>query len=134
MTSTPPLPTGPTRHGRLVVLDDESPLPPYEQIRAGLAAAIGSGAMTAGTRLPPVRTLAHDLGIAAGTVARAYRELEQAGLVETRGRGGTVVSDLGDQSMARAREAAGLYATTTRALGIAPDVALDLVRAQLDDR
>jgi DNA-binding transcriptional regulator YhcF (GntR family) len=117
-----------------VVLDDESPLPPYEQIRAGLAAAIGSGAMTAGTRLPPVRTLAQDLGIAAGTVARAYRELEQAGLVETRGRGGTVVSDLGDQSMARAREAAALYATTTRALGIEPDVALELLRTQLENR
>ena len=134
MTRTPPLPAGPTRYGRLVVLDDESPLPPYEQIRAGLAASIGSGAMTAGTRLPPVRTLAQDLGIAAGTVARAYRELEQAGLVETRGRGGTVVSDLGDQSITRAREAAALYATTTRALGIEPDVALELLRTQLENR
>lgn len=118
----------------MVVLDAESPQPPYEQIRAGLAAAIGRGAMPAGMRLPPVRTLALELGVAAGPVARAYSELEQAELVETRGRGGTVVSDRGDQSVSRAREAAALYAATTRALGIPPDVALSLVQIQLDDR
>jgi len=115
-----------------ITLDDETNVPPYEQVRATLAARISEGSLAAGTRLPTVRALAGELGLSAGTVARAYRELEQAGLVVTRGRAGTVVSDLGDRSLSVARQAATQYAATTRALGLAPDAALALVRAQLD--
>lgn len=117
-----------------IALDDDSALPPYEQIRAALAARIADGSLVAGTRLPPVRALARELKLAPGTVARAYRELEQAGLVDTRGRAGTVVGDRGDQSMSLGRQAAERYALTTRALGLAPEVALALVRAQLSAR
>jgi DNA-binding transcriptional regulator YhcF (GntR family) len=49
------------------------PTPPYEQLRRQLADLIGSGVLTTGDRLPPVRQLAADLGLAAGTVARTYR-------------------------------------------------------------
>lgn len=115
-----------------ITLDDGTNLPPYEQVRATLAARISDGSLAAGTRLPTVRALAGQLGLAAGTVARAYRELEEAGLVVTRGRAGTVVSDRGDQAVEQARQAATQYAATTRALGLAPEVALALVRAQLD--
>ena len=69
-----------------------SATPPYEQIRAQVASLIAVGALPQGTRLPTVRSLAADLGIAAGTVARAYRELEQAGLIVTGRRNGTVVA------------------------------------------
>lgn len=69
-----------------------SATPPYEQIRGQVSSLIALGILAPGTRLPTVRSLAADLGIAAGTVARAYRELEQAGLVETRRRNGTVVA------------------------------------------
>jgi len=74
-------------------VDPSSSLPPYEQVRAQLAGFIGSGTLTPGTRLPPIRQLAGDLGVAPGTVARAYRELEQAGLITSRGRHGTRVAD-----------------------------------------
>ena len=114
-----------------LALDDDSAVPPYEQIRAELATRIAEGTLVAGTRLPPVRALADQLRLAPGTVARAYRELEHAGLVDTRGRAGTVVSDRGEQAMTLARQAAQQYAATTRALGVAPEVALGLVRAQL---
>ena len=57
-----------------------------------------------GTRLPTVRALAETLGVAANTVARAYRELEHAGVVTTRGRSGTVVN--GDGGRPGAKEAA----------------------------
>lgn len=73
-----------------VALDD--PTPPYEQIRRQLADLITSAALPEGTRLPPVRQLAADLGLAVGTVARSYRELEAAGLVSGRRGGGTRVS------------------------------------------
>jgi len=76
----------------IVELDEASPVPPYEQIRAQIAAMIGSGALPAGTRLPPIRQLAGDLGLAVNTVARAYRELEGGKLVTSRVRTGTVVA------------------------------------------
>ncbi|MDF9751129.1 GntR family transcriptional regulator [Arthrobacter sp. ES3-54] len=69
-----------------------SPVPPFEQIRAQITSLITVGTLAPGTRLPTVRSLASDLGLAAGTVARAYKELELAGLTETRRRNGTVVA------------------------------------------
>ncbi len=62
-------------------LDAESPDPPYEQIRAQLAAQVARGVLPPGTKLPTVRALAETLGIAPNTVARAYRELEHSGVV-----------------------------------------------------
>ena len=67
------------------------PTPPYEQLRRQFVDLIGSGVLAAGDRLPPLRQLAADLGLAVGTVARTYRELEAAGLVASRRGGGTRV-------------------------------------------
>jgi DNA-binding transcriptional regulator YhcF (GntR family) len=67
----------------MIIIDDASPVPPFEQVRAQLAAQITNHVLVAGTRLPSVRQPADDLGLAVNTVARAYRELEVAGLVET---------------------------------------------------
>ncbi len=75
-----------------MTLDPESSLPPFEQVRARIAAARDGGELLPAVRLPTVRALANRLGLAANTVARAYRELELAGLVETRGRAGTFVA------------------------------------------
>ncbi|SEE96171.1 GntR family transcriptional regulator [Ruania alba] len=76
-----------------VHIDDGDPTPPYEQLRRQLLALMQAGALPAGVRLPPIRQLAADLGVAAGTVARAYRELEDAGWVVSRRGGGTRVAD-----------------------------------------
>ncbi|MFF2244844.1 GntR family transcriptional regulator [Arthrobacter sp. NPDC058130] len=76
-------------------VDLRSPVPPFEQIRSQVASLIAAGTLAPGSRLPTVRSLAADLGLAAGTVARAYKELELAGLVETRRRNGTVVARTG---------------------------------------
>jgi DNA-binding transcriptional regulator YhcF (GntR family) len=73
-----------------VVVDD--PTPPYEQLRRQLTELIHFGVLPPGERLPPLRQLAADLGLAVGTVARSYRELEQAGLVTSRRGGGTRVA------------------------------------------
>ncbi|WP_153502872.1 GntR family transcriptional regulator [Cumulibacter manganitolerans] len=67
------------------------PTPPFEQLRRQLSSLIVTGALEAGRRLPPVRQLAADLRLSPGTVARTYRELEQAGLVQTRRGAGTRV-------------------------------------------
>ena len=125
----------------IVELDDTSPVPPYEQIRAQVAAMIGSGALPPGTRLPPIRQLAGDLGLAVNTVARAYRELEAGNLVTSRVRTGTVVAPRSPQqpderTAADTRrlltEAVRSFAATTRRLGIADQDALAAVTAELN--
>jgi DNA-binding transcriptional regulator YhcF (GntR family) len=115
-----------------IVIDHDAGVPPYEQVRLRIADLAATGQLAAGTRLPPVRTLAVDLGLAANTVARAYKELEQAGLVETRGRAGTVVTARAARTPAAAQTIARRYAEQARALGLSPQQALDLVRAALD--
>lgn len=75
-----------------VRVDTTSQVPPYEQIRAQLAALIVTGRLAEGDRLPTVRQLATDLGLAPGTVARAYRELEAGELIRTRRGAGTRVA------------------------------------------
>jgi DNA-binding transcriptional regulator YhcF (GntR family) len=115
----------------MITLDSHSPVPPYEQVRRQLAAQISDGRLAGGTRLPTVRGLAGELGLAANTVARAYRELETAGLVETRGRAGTVVIGK-DPIRERVRSAAEAYAAVVRQQGLRADEALQIVRAALD--
>jgi DNA-binding transcriptional regulator YhcF (GntR family) len=80
-----------TAHPALIV-DTADPTPPYEQLRRQLAELIRSAVLEPGNRLPPLRQLAADLGLAVGTVARAYRELESAGLISSRRGGGTRVT------------------------------------------
>jgi DNA-binding transcriptional regulator YhcF (GntR family) len=112
-------------------VDSSSPVPPYEQVRSSLAGQINDRTLPVGTKLPTVRKLAADLGIAPNTIARAYRELEEAGLIETRGRAGSFVGASGDQIRARAQQAATEYATATHQLGLTPDEALAIVTAAL---
>jgi DNA-binding transcriptional regulator YhcF (GntR family) len=76
-------------------LDATSSTPPFEQLRTQLASRAADGDLPAGTRLPTVRALAQELGLAVNTVARAYRELEADGVVVTEGRRGTFVAARG---------------------------------------
>lgn len=116
----------------LVTLDPGSPDPPYEQVREQIRTRVDRGDLTAGTRLPTVRGLAGELGIAVNTVARAYRDLEALGVIETRGRAGSVVTGGGVDR--EAREAAHEYAARLRALGVAEEDAVALVRRAFGQR
>ena len=75
-----------------VTVDPASGTPPFEQLRRQVAAMVAEGTLAPGSRMPTVRRLAADLGLAANTVARAYRELESDGVIATHGRKGTFVS------------------------------------------
>jgi DNA-binding transcriptional regulator YhcF (GntR family) len=118
----------------VIELDQESSLPPFEQLRAGIVARIRDGRLPAGTRLPTVRRLAHDLDLAPNTVARAYRELEIAGLVRTAGRRGTIVAASGDVVTQEAAAAAAAYAAAVHRLGVDPPEAVALARAAVEAR
>lgn len=112
-----------------LTLDRSSDVPPFVQVREGLRAQVEAGYLEPGFRLPPVRVLAAELDLAANTVARAYKELEALGVVETRGRAGTFVTGSSVQRSLRA--AASTYVATARSLGLTDDEALDSVRRAL---
>jgi DNA-binding transcriptional regulator YhcF (GntR family) len=91
--------------------------PLFDQLRTQVIEGVRTGALPPGTRLPTVRELAGQLGVATNTVARAYRELESATIVETRGRFGTFISRV-DPTDAAMAAAAKEYVDAARALGL----------------
>lgn len=107
---------------------------PYEQLRAQISEAARAGDLPVGYKLPTVRGLAEELGLAANTVAKAYRALEGDGVVETRGRNGTFVAAVGDGAAREAAAAAQAYAERAKRLGLTFDeataAALDALRAR----
>lgn len=109
----------------------DSPVPQYEQIRAQIAAEVAAGRLTSGDRLPTVRTLAADLGIAAGTVARAYRELEAAGLASTRRRTGTVITRRAPSTPANVAHLVQLLVAAALEQKMPDQDVLDLIRGSL---
>lgn len=78
-------------------------VPIYLQIVNQVKYLVASGRMSPGEELPPIRVLAERLLINPNTVARAYRELEQAGVVTKRRTAGTYVSDAGSPLARRER-------------------------------
>ena len=78
-------------------------VPIYLQIVNQIKYAVASGRLGTGDELPPIRVLAERLLINPNTVARAYRELEMAGIVEKRRTAGTYVSDQGSPLARRER-------------------------------
>lgn len=109
----------------------DSAVAPFEQLRVLILDAVCSGELPAGAKLPTVRGLAGELGLAPNTVARAYRELEGDEVIETRGRNGTFVAARGDAPQRQAQAAAAAYAARIQQLRVDPHDALALVAAAL---
>ena len=119
-----------------LTVDLTSPVPPFEQIRSQIAGHVRGGLLTEGARLPTMRALAADLGVAVGTVARAYSELEAAGLVASRRRTGTVVTGAPASSVAAergVRSIAADLAARARRDGVDPETVVAIVQAALRD-
>lgn len=104
-----------------IKIDPHSAVPPFEQLREAIIERIVTGELAPGAKLAPVRALAAELGLAANTVARSYKELEAAGYVQTQGRNGTLVAPRLDDAEQH-RQALDLtrqYVGAMTALGIA---------------
>ncbi len=114
-----------------VTLDLLAATPPYEQVRAQLAGHIRAGALRPGDKLPVVRALAADLGVATNTIARAYRELEAGGLVTTRRRVGTIVQAPPAPAGPELQQQAVLFVREARRVGLAEEEIVDLVRGAM---
>jgi GntR family transcriptional regulator len=111
--------------------NQESSVALFEQLRLHIIECADRGTLPAGSRLPAVRNLAGQLGVAPHTVARAYKELEAAGVVETRGRHGTVVRPR-DERWGSLSEAAAEYAAAAKAQGASFAEAVQLLAAAYD--
>ena len=109
-------------------IDESARIPPYEQLRAQLRLMVSSGRLKPRERLSPIRSLAAELGLAPGTVARAYRELEWEGIVEGRGRAGTFVVDEPPVAFSvverQLADAAETFATEADRLGVGQQAAV----------
>lgn len=116
----------------IVEIDDASPVPPYEQLRAAIASHIATGALTPGSRLPSVRQLAADLVLAPNTVVRAYRELELAGLLAIEGRKGAFVVGPLDSAQAPVEQAAARFAEDALRQGLSRAAVLRALSRALD--
>lgn len=115
-------------------IDATAALPVYEQIRQQVTLLVASGQFRTGDRLPTIRQLATDLGVARGTVERAYEHLVADGLVVQKGRGGTMVSDqkvTPDAGVLAA--AAEAYAVTAVQAGATEQDAVDALRRAMRD-
>lgn len=87
-----------------VEIDSRSPQPPSEQIQDQVRFAVASGRLSPGDRLPSVRGLAAQALVNPNTVAKAYRELEREGTVESRPGDGVFVAADAPRLCARLRE------------------------------
>lgn len=113
-----------------IVVDPDSGIPPWRQIKDQLVRLIRLGDLPVGAQLPSIRQLARDLSLSSGTVARVYRELEAAGVLRTARRAGTVVAAIPSQdtdSAAALDRAAAEFVLSAKALGVSFQDALDAV-------
>lgn len=89
----------------LLDIEPDSPVPIFEQIVAGITFAVAAGDLESGTLVPSVRELAQRLLVNPNTVARAFGELERAGVVESRrGRGMEVTAQAPELCRKQRRE------------------------------
>ena len=117
--------------GEWVRVDPDGARPLFDQLRTQIIDGVRDGRLPPGTRLPTVRELAGQLNMAVNTVARAYRELEAAGMLETRGQirhfrrtGGSRRRRDGDRG--------AHYVSAAKALGVGKADALRYVEAAFD--
>lgn len=101
-----------------IVVDTGNGVPPWRQVRDQITAFVEHGTLPIGARLPTIRQLAGDLGLAPGTVARAYKELEADGILRTARRHGTVVAAAPKGAEDPLRKAAQEYVDAAQAMGV----------------
>ena len=116
----------------IIAVDPGHPLPVYEQVREQVVRMVAAGTLQPGTQLPTIRQLAADLGLAKGTIAKAYELLESDAVIATRGRKGSFVREMEPASGRDLRSgleaAAEALVVTARQLGAGEDDAIAAVR------
>jgi DNA-binding transcriptional regulator YhcF (GntR family) len=124
-----------------ISIDRQSDIPVYRQIIEKVTKLVVSGGIRPGDRLPPERELAHQLGIARGTITKAYEELVHVGILEAaQGRGSFVSSRQDILPRGRKERAVELIKSLMNELDALQfsareiELLLDLVRLERDER
>ncbi|MCQ4118261.1 GntR family transcriptional regulator [Rhodococcus tibetensis] len=112
-------------------IDPDSPTAPFDQLRLQIIEQVRTGRLIAGTKIPTVRALAVEVGLAPNTVAKAYRELGEQGVIESRGKQGTFIAGGGDPIRVGGEKAATRYVQELRKLGVSDEEILDFVQSAL---
>lgn len=117
----------------ILSIDRHSPIPASQQILDQIKSFVAARTIKAGYQLPTIRQLARDLGVSPGTVARTYRDLDSAGITESRGRHGTFIAtgaevDRENEVTKAVRE----FALRVKQLGVPPNEALHRVKEALE--
>ncbi len=117
----------------ILSVDPSRALPVYEQVREQIRRMVAAGTLTPGTRLPTIRQLAADLGLAKGTIERAYELLEGDAVIERHGRNGTFVAEVAPstkrEQTAGLEVAAEALVIVARQLGADEDAVVRALRA-----
>ncbi len=116
-----------------LVISPSDGVPLYLQIVNQIRYLVSSGRLRTGDELPAIRTLAEELVVNPNTVARAYRELEVAGIVEKRRTAGTFISDAGTKLARRERlkiivQRLDALVAEAQQLGVSQAELIDLLR------
>lgn len=111
---------------------DKSPI--YQQITDQLILFVATGVMDVGDKLPSIREMASQLGINPNTVARAYNELEQRGLIVTVPKKGAFIAEvaLQDRLEARAKQDFTDVYERYRQLGLAAESLMSIAKEAFD--
>lgn len=116
----------------MLVVDPSRALPVYEQVREQVRRMVASGTLLPGARLPTIRQLATDLGLAKGTIAKAYELLEADAVIHMNGRNGSFVLAITPASHPELAvglaEAAEVLVVTAKQLGADEQAVLEAVR------
>ncbi len=113
----------------MIIIDPSSKAPAFQQICDGIMRDVEQGVLVPGAQLPTVRDLADEVGLAANTVAKAYKQLAAEGHVVTRGRNGTFIlagraGALGGDSA----QAAQVFVAAAKRSGLSVNEAIGLLR------
>lgn len=121
-----------------IVVSNSSDKPIYEQIASQVRAAIMSGELGEGDRLPSIRALATQLRISAITTKRAYQDLEAQGFIHTvPGKGCFVAGDnlelLREERLRLVEASLARAVSDARAAGISADELREMLELQLEE-
>ena len=114
----------------LIVIDHNSRIPIYEQIKTQIIALINSGVLAPGDKLPSLRALASDLSLNFNTIKKVFALLEADGVIESRpGAGFFVTASAVDNKniLARAEEELRLTLARVRDAGLSEESALGIL-------
>jgi GntR family transcriptional regulator len=117
-------------------LDLRSGIPIYLQVVERIKERLASGKLKPGDQLPTVRALALELRVNFNTIARAYRILDEAGVISTQQGRGTYIIEMPAPEMSEAIRRKGIEELTQRTLadaerlGISPEELIDLLKEQ----